>query len=102
MYDGNYHIATGTATGVGGANLSSELQLCGTKHKAVGTYTADTWQFTDTSGNYYNASGTITDIIFANQSMLDQVCRFSATQDAGLASSDSTTSQDDFFASLGI
>ena len=61
-YDSNPHTATGTATGVGGVSLSSELNLSGTTHTAVGTYT-DGWTFTDATGNYNNASGTITDII---------------------------------------
>src|SRR6202007_671928 len=60
--DGNAHTATGTATGVGGVDLSSELSLSGTTHTNAGTYT-DTWTFTDTTGNYNNTSGTVSDEI---------------------------------------
>ena len=61
-YDGNAHTATGSATGVGGVDLSSELNLSGTTHTSAGTYT-DTWTFTDTTGNYNNANNTVTDVI---------------------------------------
>ena len=63
-YDGNPHTATGTATGVetpNPANLSSLLNLSGTTHTDIGTYT-DTWTFAG-NGNYNSASGTITDLI---------------------------------------
>ncbi len=63
-YDGNPHTATGTATGVETptpANLSGLLNLSGTTHTTVGTYT-DTWTFAG-NGNYNSASGTITDVI---------------------------------------
>src|SRR5262249_48907371 len=46
-YDGNPHTATGTATGVETptpANLSGLLDLSGTTHTSLGTYT-DTWTF---------------------------------------------------------
>ncbi len=62
IYDGNPHTATGTATGVKGEDLTSELNLSGTTHSAVGTYN-DTWTFTDSTGNYNSTSGTVTDII---------------------------------------
>jgi hypothetical protein len=39
------------------------MNLSGTTHTQPGTYTNDTWTFTDTTGNYLNASGTITDVI---------------------------------------
>jgi hypothetical protein len=61
-YDANPHMATGTATGVGGVNLGSDLDLSGTTHTAVATY-SDTWTFTDPTGNYNNTSGPVTDII---------------------------------------
>ena len=63
-YDGNPHTATGTATGVESPNpadLSSLLDLSGTTHTIVGTYT-DNWTFAG-NGNYNSASGTITDVI---------------------------------------
>ncbi len=53
-YDGAAHSATGTATGVGGVNLSG-LNLSGTTHTNVGTY-IDTCTFTDVTGNYKNAT----------------------------------------------
>src|SRR5206468_1480845 len=62
-YNGNAHTATGTATGVGGADLSAGLNLSGTTHTAAGSYTGDAWTFTDASGNYNNANGTIDDSI---------------------------------------
>jgi hypothetical protein len=62
-YDGNPHTATGTATGVGGANLNAGLNLSGTTHTNVGSYTGDSWTFTDATGNYASASGTVTDTI---------------------------------------
>ena len=61
-YDGASHTATGTATGVGGVNLSSGLILTGTTHTNAGTY-LDSWSFHDPSGNYQDAGGTITDSI---------------------------------------
>src|SRR5207302_10673376 len=44
-YDGNPHIATGTATGVKGESLSG-LDLTGTTHTNAGTYATDPWTFT--------------------------------------------------------
>jgi hypothetical protein len=67
-YDGNPHTATGTATGVHGANLSG-LDLSGTTHTWPGTY-PDTWTFTDSTGNYKNASGTVTDTITLSSSVI--------------------------------
>ena len=62
-YDTNPHTATGTATGVGGANLSNDLDLSGTTHTNAGTYNGDAWSFTDPTGNYRSASGTVHDVI---------------------------------------
>ena len=62
-YDGNSHTATGTATGAGGVDFSSDLTLTGTKHTSAGTYTGDTWTFHDPAGNYADASGTVADVI---------------------------------------
>src|SRR5207249_3290538 len=62
-YDGLAHTATGTATGLGGVNLSAGLNLSGTTHTNAGTYNGDTWTFTDPAGNYNNASGTVNDSI---------------------------------------
>src|SRR5439155_2761617 len=58
-YDGVAHTATGTATGLGGLNLSAGLNLSGTSHTNAGTYNGDTWTFTDPAGNYNSASGTV-------------------------------------------
>lgn len=63
IYDGKAHTATGTATGVGGANLIADLNLSGTTHTNVGTYNNDPWTFTDPNGNYKTASGLINDAI---------------------------------------
>jgi hypothetical protein len=62
-YDGNPHTATGTATGVGSANLAADLTLSGTTHTSAGTYAADSWSFTDPAGNYASTSGTVSDKI---------------------------------------
>src|SRR5208283_4364079 len=59
----NPHTATGTATGVGGVNLSSLLNLSGTTHTSAGTYNGDGWSFTDPAGNYAAQSGTVNDLI---------------------------------------
>ena len=40
-YDGIAHMATGTATGVAGADLSASLNLSGTNHINAGTYATD-------------------------------------------------------------
>jgi parallel beta-helix repeat protein len=62
-YNGSAFTATGTATGVNSANLSSDLNLAGTTHTNAGTYATDTWTFTDPTGNYKNTSGTVSDSI---------------------------------------
>jgi hypothetical protein len=61
-YDGHPHAATGTATGLGGVDLSADLSLGGTQHTAAGAYT-DTWTFHDPTGTYSGASGTVSDSI---------------------------------------
>ena len=61
-YDGNSHIATGSATGVKGEALAG-LDLSATAHTSAGLYAADPWTFTDSTGNYNNASGTVQDCI---------------------------------------
>jgi hypothetical protein len=65
IYDGNAHTATGTATGVGGANLNADLTLSGTNHTNAGSYATDPWSFSDATGNYASASGTVSDQISA-------------------------------------
>jgi YDG domain/Kelch motif/Galactose oxidase, central domain len=60
-YDGDPHTATGTAKGIGGADLSAYLNLTGTTHTIAGTYT-DTWTFTG-SPNYNDATNTVSDVI---------------------------------------
>jgi hypothetical protein len=59
-YDGAAHTATGTATGVGGVDLSGSLNLSGTTHTNAGIYNADPWTFTG-GANYNDASGTVND-----------------------------------------
>ncbi len=61
-YDGNAHTSTGTATGVGGADLSGQLMLTGTTHTAAADYPSDGWSFAGGT-NYNDASGTVHDII---------------------------------------
>ncbi|HZP83921.1 MAG TPA: Ig-like domain-containing protein, partial [Chthonomonadaceae bacterium] len=61
-YDGNPHTATGTATGVGGVDLSAGLTLTGTTHTNAGDYPTDAWSFAGGT-NYNDASGTVHDHI---------------------------------------
>jgi len=56
-YDGAAHGASGTATGVDGANLSSYLDLGATFTDYPGGIA--NWTFTDSTGNYNNASGSV-------------------------------------------
>jgi hypothetical protein len=79
-YDGNAHTATGTATGVGGANLIADLTLSGTTHTSAGTYASDAWSFTDPNGNYANASGTVSDLISKATATIN-VTAYSVTYD---------------------
>ena len=60
-YDTNPHTAAGTATGLGGANLSNDLVLSGTTHINAGSYNGDAWSFSDS--NYFFVSGTVNDLI---------------------------------------
>jgi hypothetical protein len=60
-YDGTPHTAAGECTGVLGEPLSG-LDLTGTTHMDVGTYT-DMWAFVDESGNYLDQGGTVDDVI---------------------------------------
>ena len=60
-YDGNPHIASGTATGVQGEDLSSLLTLSGTTHTNAGNY-SDSWSFAG-NGNYNASSGNVGDSI---------------------------------------
>lgn len=62
-YDATAHTATGTATGVGSANLAADLTLTGTTHTAAGTYATDAWTFHDATGNYADANGMVSDAI---------------------------------------
>jgi hypothetical protein len=61
-YDGKAHTAAGTATGVGGVDLSADLVLAGTTHTGAGTY-SDSWIFHDPTGIYQDASGAISNTI---------------------------------------
>jgi len=70
-YDGYSHTATGTATGVLGEDLSSDLDLSGTTHTDAGDYTGDSWSFTDSTGNYNDDSGTVDDNIGKADAIID-------------------------------
>ena len=59
-YNGQPHTATGTATGVNGTNLASDLTII-SAHINAGVYNTDSWSFTDP--NYVSQSGTVTDVI---------------------------------------
>ena len=59
-YNGLAHSATGTATGVNGVNLNSDLTINST-HTDAGTYT-DSWSF-NAGSNYNTATGNMTDTI---------------------------------------
>lgn len=61
-FDGNSHTATGTATGVGGADLSANLTLDGTTHTNAGTYNGDAWSFSG-GANYNDQNGSVNDAI---------------------------------------
>ncbi len=63
VYDGTPKTATGTATGLGGIDLSAGLDLTQTTHTGIGAYT-DSWKFT--APNYNDASGTVSDVILTN------------------------------------
>ncbi len=72
-YDGSSHTATGTATGVGGADLAAGLDLSGTVHTNAGSYGTDPWSFTG-GANYDNDSGTVADNIGAASSTTAVTC----------------------------
>ena len=61
-YDATPHTPAVSATGLGGAPLSS-LGFTLTARTNAGTYAADPWSFTDASGNYITQSGTVSDTI---------------------------------------
>jgi hypothetical protein len=61
-YDRLTHTATGSCVGVLAETLFG-LDLSGTTHVAVGSYTLDPWVYTDFNGNYNNANGTVIDQI---------------------------------------
>ena len=62
-YDGGSHSATGTCIGIGGVNLSADLNVASTTHSNAGSYPSDKWSFSDPSGNYTNPGGTVSDLI---------------------------------------
>jgi hypothetical protein len=61
-YDGFFHTATGSATGVKGEALVG-LDLTGTTHKPAGDYLTDPWSFTDVTDNYNDKNNTVHDQI---------------------------------------
>jgi hypothetical protein len=69
-YDGNAHIATGSAKGILNENLGG-LSLVGTGHTDAGDYPTDSWTFTDATGNYNNSSGTVHDVIEKADAIID-------------------------------
>ena len=77
-FDGSAHTATGTATGVGGANLGAQLTLSGTTHTNAGTYATDAWSFAG-GANYNDASGTASDSISQVASTTVVTCPVSVT-----------------------
>src|SRR5207247_5217652 len=83
-YDGLAHTATGTASGLGGVDLSAGLNLSGTTHTNAGTYNGDAWTFTDPAGNYNDASGTVNDSIAKANAASIVVTPYSVSYD-GLA-----------------
>jgi hypothetical protein len=79
-YDAAEHTATGTATGVGGADLSGGLDFSGTAHTNAGVYSTDVWTF-DGGPNYFTAAGSITDTIGKADATVD-VTPYNVTYDA--------------------
>ncbi|HXT23717.1 MAG TPA: kelch repeat-containing protein [Candidatus Eisenbacteria bacterium] len=69
-YNGAAHTATGTATGVGGVDLSAGLNLTGTSHTDAGDYPADAWTFTG-GQNYNDKNGTVHDHIDKANAVID-------------------------------
>jgi hypothetical protein len=61
-YNGSAHTAVGSATGVGGVDLSSGFDLSGTTRTHAGDYPTDTWSFSG-GVNYNDANGVIHDCI---------------------------------------
>ncbi|HXR96589.1 MAG TPA: MBG domain-containing protein [Terriglobales bacterium] len=61
-YDAAAHTATGSVTGVAGITLTG-LSLSATTHTNAGSYSADNWTFTDSTGNYNSSTGTVSDTI---------------------------------------
>ena len=78
-YDGNSHTATGTATGVGGTDLSATLTLSNTMHTSAGAY-SDAWSFSG-GANYNDANGVVNDSI-AKGSATFNVSGYSGVYDA--------------------
>jgi hypothetical protein len=61
-YDGVAHTVPGSCTGLGGADLSADLDLSATTRTDAGTYIAS-WFFVDPNGNYASQTGTVTEVI---------------------------------------
>ncbi len=81
IYDSNAHTATGTATGVGGANLAGQLMLSGTTHTNAGDYPSDSWSFAGGT-NYNDASGTVHNSIAQASSATTVTCPTNVTYNA--------------------
>ncbi|MBA3883245.1 MAG: Ig-like domain repeat protein, partial [Chthoniobacterales bacterium] len=91
-YDGSEHVATGSATGIGGVTLTG-LNLNGTKHIDAGTYT-DTWVFTAPNANYNDATSTVTDKI-AKKAATITLTNLSQTYNGTARSAGATTTPAD-------
>ena len=61
-YNALAHTATGTATGVGGVDLSTGFNFVATTHTGAGDYPTDPWSFSGGT-NYNDKSGTVHDHI---------------------------------------
>src|SRR5205823_3125457 len=87
-YDGDTHMAAGTAKGVKNETLTG-LDLTGTTHTNAGTYPTDAWTFTDSTGNYNNTSGTVSDGISKANATIS-VTPYSVTYDGNSHSASGT------------
>ena len=92
-YDGADHTASGACKGAKGEDLSSGLDLSGTTHSEIGTYTGDPWQFSDPtgSGDYKDQSGKVDDAILELLPTASPTSTATATQTTTSTPSDTPT-----------
>jgi len=81
IYDGSFHTATATATGVFTEDLSSSVDLSGTTHSNAGTYGSDIWTFIG-GINYNDNSGTVSDDITKADPDCSSIVGYSGVYDA--------------------